>query len=128
CEGAVMTTRRGELSVKVSTFSLLSKALRPLPDKWHGLADIDTRFRQRYVDLIVNEDARRVFTTRFKAIAAIRRFLDDRGFLEVETPLLHALAGGAAAKPFLTHYNSLHRDFALRIALELPLKRLLVGG
>jgi lysyl-tRNA synthetase class 2 len=127
-EGIVMTTKRGELSVKVTAFVLLAKSLRALPDKWHGLADVDTRFRQRYVDLIVNEEARRVFEVRFRAIAAIREYLNQRGFLEVETPLLHGIAGGAAAKPFVTHYNSLHRDLTLRIALELPLKRLLVGG
>jgi lysyl-tRNA synthetase class 2 len=123
-----MKTKRGELSVKVTQSTLLAKALRPLPDKWHGLADVDTRFRQRYVDLIANEEARRVFEIRFKMIAAIRRFLTDRGFVEVETPVLHAVAGGAAAEPFVTHHNALDLDMYLRIALELPLKRLLVGG
>jgi lysyl-tRNA synthetase class 2 len=127
-EGSPMKTKRGELSVKVSGFTLLAKALRPLPDKWHGLADVDTRFRQRYVDLIANDDARRVFEIRFAAIAAIRRFLTQRGFVEVETPVLHAVAGGAAAEPFTTHHNALDIDLHLRIALELPLKRLLVGG
>ncbi len=127
-EGTPMKTKRGELSVKVTAFTLLAKALRPLPDKWHGLADVDTRFRQRYVDLIANEEARRVFEIRFAAIAAIRRFLSDRGFVEVETPVLHAVAGGAAAEPFVTHHNALDLDMYLRIALELPLKRLLVGG
>jgi lysyl-tRNA synthetase class 2 len=106
----------------------LAKALRPLPDKWHGLADVDTRFRQRYVDLIANDDARRVFEIRFAAVAAIRRFLTERGFVEVETPVLHAVPGGAAAEPFVTHHNALDIDLNLRIALELPLKRLLVGG
>jgi lysyl-tRNA synthetase, class II len=127
-EGTVMKTRKGELSIKVTRFELLAKALRPLPDKWHGLADVDTRFRQRYVDLIVNEDARRVFDVRVTAIDAIRSFLEDRGFVEVETPVLHEVIGGATAKPFFTHLNALDLDLTLRIALELPLKRLLVGG
>jgi lysyl-tRNA synthetase, class II len=127
-EGAVMKTKKGELSVKVTRFELLAKALRPLPDKWHGLADVDTRFRQRYVDLIANDDARRVFELRFATIAALRRFLIDRGFVEVETPMMHAVAGGAAARPFITHHNALDIDLYLRIALELPLKRLLVAG
>ena len=127
-EGSVMTTRKGELSVKVRSFTLLSKALRPLPDKWHGLADVDTRFRQRYVDLVVNEEARRVFEIRHTAIAAIREYLTTRGFLEVETPLLHAEAGGAPARPFETHHNALDLDLVLRIAIELHLKRLIVGG
>jgi lysyl-tRNA synthetase class 2 len=127
-EGTPMKTRRGELSVKVTGYTLLAKALRPLPDKWHGLADVDTRFSQRYVDLIANDDARRVFEIRFAAVAAIRRFLTERGFVEVETPVLHAIPGGAAAEPFVTHHNALDIDLYLRIALELPLKRLLVGG
>jgi len=126
--GTVMKTKKGELSVKATDFELLAKALRPLPDKWHGLADVDTRFRQRYVDLIANDDARRVFEIRFATIAAIRRFLVDRGFVEVETPMMHSVAGGAAARPFITHHNALDIDLYLRIALELPLKRLLVAG
>jgi len=126
--GTVMTTRKGELSVKVSEATLLAKALRPLPDKWHGLADVDTRFRRRYVDLIVNEEARRVARLRSEAVDALRRALHDRGFVEVETPVLHHQAGGAAARPFVTHHNSLGVDLVLRIALELHLKRLIVGG
>jgi lysyl-tRNA synthetase class 2 len=127
-EGTVMKTRRGELSVKVTSFELLAKALRPLPDKWHGLADVDTRFRRRYVDLISNDEARRVFAVRFAVVTALRRSLTDRGFVEVETPVLHAQAGGAAARPFVTHHNALDMELTMRIALELHLKRLIVGG
>jgi len=127
-EGEVMATKKGELSIKVSSWELLSKALRPLPDKWKGLADVDSRYRQRYVDLTVNPDARRVFETRFAAVDAIRQVLRQRGYLEVETPILNLQQGGATARPFVTHYNALDIDTFLRIALELPLKRLLVGG
>jgi lysyl-tRNA synthetase class 2 len=127
-EGVVMTTNKGELSVKVDQIQLLAKALRPLPEKWKGLSDVDTRYRQRYVDLIVNEDARRAFEVRHAVIASIRRGLTERGFVEVETPVLHVEAGGAHARPFVTHHNALDMDLYLRIALELHLKRLIVGG
>ncbi len=126
--GTVMTTRKGELSVKPERMDLLSKAIRPLPDKWHGLADTDTRFRQRYADLIVNDEARRAFEIRHAVIASFRRTLHERGFIEVETPVLHVEAGGAHARPFVTHHNTLDMQLYLRIALELHLKRLIVGG
>jgi lysyl-tRNA synthetase, class II len=127
-EGTVMTTRKGELSVKVDRVELLAKAVRPMPDKWHGLTDTDTRFRQRYADLIVNEDARRAFQIRHEIIASFRRTLQSEGFIEVETPVLHLEAGGAHARPFVTHHNTLDMQLYLRIALELHLKRLIVGG
>jgi lysyl-tRNA synthetase class 2 len=127
-EGTVMTTRKGELSIKVDRVELLAKAVRPMPDKWHGLTDTDTRFRQRYADLIVNEDARRAFRIRHETIASFRRTLHADGFIEVETPVLHLEAGGAHARPFVTHHNALDMQLFLRIALELHLKRLIVGG
>ena len=126
--GTVMTTRKGELSIKVTGLVLLAKAVRPLPDKWHGLTDVDTRFRQRYADLIVNEEARRHFQIRHATVSSFRRTLDLAGFIEVETPVLHVEAGGAHARPFVTHHNALDLDLYLRIALELHLKRLIVGG
>jgi lysyl-tRNA synthetase class 2 len=126
--GTVMTTRKGELSVKAERVELLSKSVRPMPDKWHGLTDTDTRFRQRYADLIVNEEARKNFRVRHAVIASFRRTLHDRGYIEVETPVLHVEAGGAHARPFITHHNTLDMQLYLRIALELHLKRLIVGG
>ena len=126
--GTVMTTKTGELSVRVERAELLAKAVRPLPDKWHGISDVDMRFRQRYADLAVNEDARRAFRVRHELIASFRRTLHGHGFVEVETPVLHVEAGGAHARPFVTHHNALDMRLYLRIALELHLKRLIVGG
>lgn len=126
--GHVMRTKTGEVTIKVSEYTHIVKALRPLPEKFHGLTDVEERYRRRYVDLIMNEESRRVALTRPKVIRAIQRFLDERGFVEVETSMLNSILGGASAKPFVTHHNTLDRDFYLRIATELPLKRLLVGG
>lgn len=127
-EGEVFRTQRGEISVKVTAMAILSKALLPLPEKYHGLTNTDARYRQRYLDLIMNPEVRDVFVKRSKIISSIREYLDGKGFLEVETPVLHTQAGGAAARPFITHHNTLDMDMYLRIALELHLKRLIVGG
>ena len=126
--GYVFRTKRGELSVRVENFKMLAKALRSLPEKWHGLTDVETRYRQRYLDLIANEEARQVFITRTRMISAMRRFLDERGFLEVETPILQPLYGGAFARPFMTFHNELKQPLYLRISDELYLKRLIIGG
>ncbi len=127
-KGQVIKTDSGELSIKAQEYTHLTKALRPLPEKFHGLQDVEERYRRRYVDLIMNEDARRIAFLRPKIIRAIQRYLDGMGLVEVETPVLQATNGGAAARPFITHHNTLDRDFYLRIATELPLKRLIVGG
>ena len=127
-EGVVFKTEKGELSVHIERFRILSKALRPLPEKWHGLADVETRYRQRYLDLISNEESRRIFLIRSRIVSAMRRFLEARGFLEVETPILQPLYGGAAARPFTTHHNVLDTKLYLRISDELYLKRLIIGG
>lgn len=127
-EGTVMRTRRGELSLRVTSWELLSKSLRPMPEKFHGLTDVETRYRRRYLDLMVNDDSREVFVKRARIIRAIREFLDRRGFVEVETPVLQPLYGGALARPFVTHHNELARDLYLRIATELYLKRCIIGG
>lgn len=127
-KGSVFTTKMGEISIHVTSITLLAKSLQILPEKFHGLTDTDVRYRQRYVDLIMNEDSKKTFITRSKIISEIRRWLDNQGFLEVETPMLVSNAGGAAARPFETHYNALNEDVKLRISLELYLKRLIVGG
>ncbi|WP_110926109.1 lysine--tRNA ligase [Bacillus massiliglaciei] len=126
--GNVFKTKVGELSIKATKYVFLSKALRPLPDKFHGLKDVEERYRKRYVDLITNEESKKTFIMRSKIIQAMRRYLDAQGFLEVETPMLHSVAGGAAARPFNTHHNALDMPLHLRIAIELHLKRLIVGG
>jgi lysyl-tRNA synthetase class 2 len=127
-DGVVFRSRRGELSLRVQDFTVLAKSLRPPPEKHHGLTDVETRFRRRELDLMANEEARELFITRARIITAVRRFLDDDGFVEVETPILQPLYGGALARPFTTHFNAIDRDMYLRIATELYLKRLIVGG
>ena len=127
-EGRLFRTRSGEITVEVTDLQLLSKSLRPLPEKWHGLTDVEKRYRQRYLDLIASEDVQHIFRVRSQVIAAMRRFLDGRGFAEVETPVLQPIYGGAAARPFMTHHHALDQTLFLRIATELYLKRLIVGG
>lgn len=126
--GNVFRTQVGELSVKAEEFTFLTKALRPMPEKFHGLQDVEQRYRQRYLDLMTNEDSKKTFIARSKIIRSIRNYLDNVGYLEVETPMLHTIAGGAAARPFITHHNALDMELYMRIAIELHLKRLIVGG
>ncbi|MFP7300236.1 lysine--tRNA ligase [Neobacillus niacini] len=127
-KGTLFKTKVGELSVKVQEFEFLTKALRPLPDKFHGLKDVEQRYRQRYLDLIMSQESRSTFITRSKIIQSMRRYLDNHGYLEVETPMMHSIAGGASARPFITHHNALDMELYMRIAIELHLKRLIVGG
>lgn len=127
-EGKLFRTKKGEITLEVSNYTMLCKSLRPLPEKWHGLADVEKRYRQRYLDLISNEDARTIFTLRSQITTEVRNFLNSQGFIEAETPVLQPQAGGALARPFITHHHALDEDLYLRIALELHLKRLIVGG
>jgi len=126
--GILFKTKVGELSIKVQDFELLTKALRPLPDKFHGLKDVEQRYRQRYLDLIMSQESKSTFITRSRIIQSMRRYLDSQGYLEVETPMMHSIAGGASARPFITHHNALDMELYMRIAIELHLKRLIVGG
>ncbi|MDH5695677.1 MAG: OB-fold nucleic acid binding domain-containing protein, partial [Dehalococcoidia bacterium] len=126
--GKLFRTKSGEPTLEVENSTLLAKSLQPLPEKWHGLSDVDKRYRQRYLDLIANTEAKEIFRVRSQVITAIRQFLNQRGFLEVETPVLQPSAGGALARPFTTHHHALDQDFYLRIAPELHLKRLIIGG
>jgi lysyl-tRNA synthetase, class II len=126
--GTLFKTQVGELSVKAQSFELLTKSLRPLPDKFHGLKDVEQRYRQRYLDLIMSQESKETFINRSRIIQSMRRYLDDHGYLEVETPMMHSIAGGASARPFITHHNALDMELYMRIAIELHLKRLIVGG
>ncbi|MGD6879356.1 lysine--tRNA ligase [Bacillus infantis] len=126
--GTLFKTKVGELSIKVEAFELLTKSLRPLPEKFHGLKDVEQRYRQRYLDLIMSQESKKTFITRSRIIQSMRRYLDSNGYLEVETPMMHSIAGGASARPFITHHNALDMELYMRIAIELHLKRLIVGG